>query len=326
MPRPWRGKSWDPFRSGNQRLEYFVWQLAALRTARRIARREHVDLAWHVTFANAWMGSIVDRVGTRSVLGPVGGGIGPAWRMLPAMGWRGVAYEAVRAATRTAGRWLNPLARSAWTHADLILAQNRETAGWLPQATRDRTVVFHNVAIDDDLVAAPRAAADRRPSRPVRRAADPVEGREPRDRGDGAPAGLAPGDPRRRARPCPAAGPGRAPRGRGPRRPPGLAGPRGRARAHADGRRVPVPEPPRRCRLGRRRGDGPGAPGGDDGPRRAGRDGRCGRARRRYRDGRARARGCRRAAAGAPPAATPRTSRAGGRAPRPAPLARPRPG
>ena len=158
MPGPWRGKSWDPFRSGNQRLEYFVWQLAALRTARRIARREHVDLAWHVTFANAWMGSIVDRVGTRSVLGPVGGGIGPAWRMLPAMGWRGVAYESVRAASRTAGRWLNPLARSAWTHADLILAQNRETAAWLPRATRDRTVVFHNVAIDDGLVATPKAA------------------------------------------------------------------------------------------------------------------------------------------------------------------------
>ncbi len=158
MPRPWRHKPWDPFRSRFQRLEYIVWQLAALRTARRIARREQVDLAWHLTFANVWMGSVVGRIGPRSVLGPVGGGIGPAWRTLPAMGWRGLAYEIVRAVARTIGRWLNPLARSAWTHADLILAVNRETAAWLPKSTRDRTVVFHHVAIDDHLVAAPRGA------------------------------------------------------------------------------------------------------------------------------------------------------------------------
>ena len=158
MPGPWRDKAWDPFKSRFQRLEYIVWQLAALRTARRIARQQQVDLAWHVTFANVWMGAIVDRVGPRSILGPVGGGIGPAWRMLPAMGWRGVAYETVRATARTAGRWLNPLARSAWTHADLILAQNRETAAWLPGSTRERTTVFHHVAIDDDLVATPKPA------------------------------------------------------------------------------------------------------------------------------------------------------------------------
>jgi glycosyltransferase involved in cell wall biosynthesis len=67
-----------------------------------------------------------------------------------------VAYETVRAAARTFGRWLNPLARSAWTNVNLILAINRETAEWLPPSTRDRTVVFHHVAIDDDLVAQPR--------------------------------------------------------------------------------------------------------------------------------------------------------------------------
>jgi glycosyltransferase involved in cell wall biosynthesis len=156
MPGPWRNRAWDPWTSRFQRFEYVLWQLSAIRAVRRLARRERVDLAWHVTFANVWMGSIVDRAGTRSVLGPVGGGIGPAWRALPSMGLRGVAYETVRAAARTFGRWLNPLARSAWTHADLILAVNRETARWLPGSTRDRTVVFHHVAIDDRIVAAPR--------------------------------------------------------------------------------------------------------------------------------------------------------------------------
>ena len=97
MPGPWRGKAWDPFKSRFQRLEYIVWQLAALRTARRIARQRAggPGLARHVR-------ERVDgrhRRPGRPALDPrpVGGGIGPAWRMLPAMGWRGVAYETVRA-------------------------------------------------------------------------------------------------------------------------------------------------------------------------------------------------------------------------------------
>jgi glycosyltransferase involved in cell wall biosynthesis len=159
MPWPWKRKHWDPF-TAPQRVEYIAWQLAALRTARRVARRERIDLAWHVTFANVWMGAVVDRIGPRSILGPVGGGVGPAWRLLPTMGLRGIAYETARAVARTAGRYLNPLARSAWSHADLILAQNRETARWLPASTRDRTVVFHHVAIDDDLHPEPRAARE----------------------------------------------------------------------------------------------------------------------------------------------------------------------
>lgn len=156
MPGPWRDKAWEPFQAPG-RLEYVVWQVAAIRTARRIAQREHVDLAWHVTFANVWMGAIVDRIGPPSILGPVGGGVGPAWRVLPTMGLRGVVSETVRVAARTFGRWFNPLARSAWTNADLILAQNRETASWLPGSTRDRTAVFHHVAIDDELIPTPKA-------------------------------------------------------------------------------------------------------------------------------------------------------------------------
>ena len=198
MPGPWRDKAWEPFQAPG-RLEYVVWQVAAIRTARRIAQREHVDLAWHVTFANVWMGAIVDRIGPPSILGPVGGGVGPVWRVLPTMGLRGVVSETARVAARTFGRWFNPLARSAWTNADLILAQNRETASWLPGSTRDRTAVFHtspSTTSSSDTEGATRRRRGQR--RAIRRQADPMEGRAPRDRDHRPPPRLAAAGPGRR--------------------------------------------------------------------------------------------------------------------------------
>ena len=149
LPR-WLGTTdWDPFTRGHQRLEYILWQLVALRHARRLARRHHVDLVWHLTFANVWMGSIGALVGPRFILGPVGGGVGPPWRLLAGSGRRAILGEAIRSATRTAARYLNPLARVAWMRAALILAQNRETLAWLPASARPRTAIFHHVALEE---------------------------------------------------------------------------------------------------------------------------------------------------------------------------------
>ncbi len=137
--------------TGSTRLEraaYLLWQLAALRTARRLARTEEIDLVWHVTWANAWMGSIGGLVGRPFVLGPVGGGVGTPWRLLPSLGRRGAVAEIARSAIRTLARYLNPLARLAWSRAALILVQNEETRRWLPASARRDAVIFHHVALD----------------------------------------------------------------------------------------------------------------------------------------------------------------------------------
>ena len=36
---------------------YLLWGFAALREARRLQRTERFDLVWHLTLANAWLGS-----------------------------------------------------------------------------------------------------------------------------------------------------------------------------------------------------------------------------------------------------------------------------
>lgn len=149
LPRWLGSRDWDPFLKGHQRIEYVLWQFAALRTARRIASRERIDLVWHLTFANVWMGSVGALIGPPFVLGPVGGGVGTPWKLLQGFGWRGILAEVLRTLVRTAARYTNILARVAWSRASLILVQNRETYRWLPASTRNRTEIFHNSVVQD---------------------------------------------------------------------------------------------------------------------------------------------------------------------------------
>lgn len=128
---------------------YLLWQALALRQARRLHRRRAFDLTFHVTLANAWLGSLAGLVGPPFVYGPVGGTLGMPWRMAPAVGTTGTVYETVRFIAVSVSRYVNPIARSAWRRARVILVQSPETIGWLPRGYRAKAHVFPNVAFDD---------------------------------------------------------------------------------------------------------------------------------------------------------------------------------
>lgn len=140
---PW-ARSWKRGSRG-LRPYYLMWQLAALRVARRLHRAKGFDLVWHLTLANAWLGSSAALVGPPFVFGPVGGGVAPPWSLVWPTGVRSTVSEMVRGAGRGAGRYLNPLARLAWGRADVILVQNPETIAWLPRRHRGKARVFPNV-------------------------------------------------------------------------------------------------------------------------------------------------------------------------------------
>jgi glycosyltransferase involved in cell wall biosynthesis len=134
------------------RLYYLVWQIAALRAARRLHRDVGFTLVWHLTFANAWFGSLAPLVGPPFVYGPVGGGVGmPPGRLVRMLGGRALRFELARAAAKGLGRYVNPLARLAWGRARLVLVQNRETADWLPRRHSRKVSVFPNPVLDTAL-------------------------------------------------------------------------------------------------------------------------------------------------------------------------------
>ena len=148
-------------RHHSQRIEYLVWMREALVVARRLNARQPFDLAWHLTWANAWIGTVASRLGIPFVYGPVGAGVGPPWRIVPSLGLVEAFAEVARSGFRWAGRYLNPFARQAWQAADLILVQNPETRQWLPDGVRDRVSVMPNALfLDMPERRAARAPAD----------------------------------------------------------------------------------------------------------------------------------------------------------------------
>jgi len=130
------------------RLYYLLWQLAAVRCARRLGS-QRFDLVWHLTFANAWLGSLAPLVGGPFVYGPIGGGVAMPWRLLRGAGFGATLSELARGAARLLGRYMNPASRLAWRRAAVILVQNGETARWLPRRHRPKAVLFCNAVIDE---------------------------------------------------------------------------------------------------------------------------------------------------------------------------------
>lgn len=130
------------------RLYYVLWMIAAFRRGRALQDQKTFDLVWHLTLANAWLGSLAPLLGRPFVYGPVGTGAPLVWRLLPSFGLRGGIYELARQAMIAFARLGNPLARLAWSRADVVLVQNPDTLRWLPARHRSKAVIFPNVALD----------------------------------------------------------------------------------------------------------------------------------------------------------------------------------
>lgn len=147
---PERFRGWQRDLRG-LRIYYLLWQIAALREARRLQRTVDFDVVWHLTWATAWYGSLAALAGRPFVYGPVGGCVRPPLRLLPDLGLKGILYEGARAIAQVWGRSVNPLSRLSWRRADLILAQNDETRAWFPRAHRAKTRIFPNAVIREDM-------------------------------------------------------------------------------------------------------------------------------------------------------------------------------
>jgi glycosyltransferase involved in cell wall biosynthesis len=160
---PERTRFWKRGARG-ARPYYLLWQMAALRRARRLSRDVPFDLVWHLTWANVWMGALAPLLRYPFVYGPVGGGVGMDWNFIGVLGFRGTIYEVTRAFVRGAARYANPLARLPWRRAALILVQNPETRAWLPARYRDKTIVFPHVVLDQQGQHRRAAGEDRRPT------------------------------------------------------------------------------------------------------------------------------------------------------------------
>lgn len=165
---PW-ARRWKRGQRG-VRLYYSLWQVAALREAKRLHAEIGFDLVHHVTFANAWLPALVGFIDAPLVIGPVDAGLSVPLRFYRELGARGVLAEWKAECVRVLGR-TNPVVRRGLRRARLILAQNDESAARLRSFGRP-VVVRPNASVDPEPLLAARQAAG-----PVRERSAIVAGR-----------------------------------------------------------------------------------------------------------------------------------------------------
>ena len=128
------------------RLYYYLWQLCAWLSARRLHKQHHFHITHHVTFAKYWVPCALAFLPAPFVWGPVGGGESPPPCLWPSGGLAGWTYECLR----TAARWLSerdPLVRLTARRAALTIAANTDTARRIGGIGAGNIVVMSQVAL-----------------------------------------------------------------------------------------------------------------------------------------------------------------------------------
>lgn len=153
---PW-ARRWKRGQRG-VRLYYSLWQIAALREAKRLHAETHFDLVHHVTFANAWLPALVGLVDAPFVLGPVDAGLSVPLRFYRELGVHGVLAEIKTESVRFLAR-RNPVVLRGLRRARVVLAQNDESAEKLRPLTRT-VVIRPNASVDTEALSDARNQAD----------------------------------------------------------------------------------------------------------------------------------------------------------------------
>jgi glycosyltransferase involved in cell wall biosynthesis len=131
------------------RLYYILWQMGALRIAKRLHREVGFDVVHHATIVNYWLPALLGRLPVPFVLGPVGGGESTPPAFYPTFAWKARAVEHLRDFMRWAGE-RNPLVRAAARRSWIGLATTSETAAALVRVGCRRVEVLSQVAVNNE--------------------------------------------------------------------------------------------------------------------------------------------------------------------------------
>jgi len=128
-------------------LYYYIWQLAAVRTARRKQAEIGFDIAHHVTFAKYWAPSCLAWLNIPYIFGPVGGAEHTPATLLSALGFSGRITDLIkRAASRVGER--DFVVKRTVRRAALVFASTTATAQRLTRMGAGTVRVETQIGID----------------------------------------------------------------------------------------------------------------------------------------------------------------------------------
>ena len=151
-------------------LHYYIWQLAAYFSARRLHRSDPFDLVHHITYVRYASPSFLSLLPVPFLWGPVGGGETTPPAFVQTFSFRGRVYEWARDLARRIGE-LDPFVRMTARRSVIAWATTEETAQCLRRLGASRVEVRSQLGLSqdelDDLTSRQSLDADRQ-TQPVR--------------------------------------------------------------------------------------------------------------------------------------------------------------
>jgi len=142
---------WKHGQRGAQ-LYYYLWQLGAYFTVRRLHRGIRFDLVHHLTFVKYWTPSVLALLGAPFVWGPVGGGESIPGAFRRDLGPIGMAHETVRDLARWVGEH-DPLVRLTARRSAVTLATTPATADRILRMRGHNVRILSQLGLSDrDLI------------------------------------------------------------------------------------------------------------------------------------------------------------------------------
>jgi glycosyltransferase involved in cell wall biosynthesis len=132
-------------------VHYSLWQISALKTAKRLTERLRFDVAHHVTYGSVRMPSQLWRLAVPFISGPLGGGQKAPASLLPYFG-RSQMKERIRTLATRSLRY-SPLHRLWCRRASMLLAANSETMRLLENLGCKQVQLYFDVGLPESFYA-----------------------------------------------------------------------------------------------------------------------------------------------------------------------------
>ena len=138
-----------------ERSHNLLWQIMALRAARKLARTVPFDAVHHLTWGGLRAPTFLGALGLPLIIGPIGGGETSPRRLRRGLRTRARVTEAIRDLSN-ATITLNPLVRGGLKHAAMIFVKTPETRAILPATMQAKCSIFPDLTLVPSQIGASR--------------------------------------------------------------------------------------------------------------------------------------------------------------------------
>lgn len=110
-----------------RRIHYYMWQVGAYFTAKKLKRTVDFDVIHHITYVSYWTPSFLSLLGVPFVWGPVGGAESVPRSFYPTLNQKAQRYEMIRDTIRGLAVRLDPFVAKTARNSAIALATTEET-------------------------------------------------------------------------------------------------------------------------------------------------------------------------------------------------------